>query len=486
MPNNAQFLTNIKKYFGNCKIHTTNGNQFPITITGDISSSLTNVFVSPDLMSNLVSIGQLVKNDFEYNFHNLADQHLGKIIAKGPKVERLFPIYFLLSPSLTLPLVSYNYAIVDYQVWHKRLGHPNSNVLHDMLKFGFVGNKHTPSLNAINFDCIPVSLAKVKFYLFQHMAPIICHANYKYFSFHLGLLLHSKDESHVSSRFWCEALSTAIHLINRLPSSSLRNVSPFTHHPITLRIFGCVMSIFLHKNVPSLMHNLLNVLFLEILLIKRAVYVMILTFVRFKSLVMLSSKKIYIFLQHNMTLFVLQFLFCHCFLTFSAEPPSSKPLLTYKRQSVATQNQPLEFHGAPKIIPWLKVHKFLNNNNVIYSYSFLKRSHNENQTWDIVSFPPSIKPLGSKFVFSIKLHLDGSIDHYKARLVVLGNKKEYGLNYDETFALIAKMTTVHTILALAASRSWSIHQMDAKNTFLHGDPKEEVYIKLPNGIHTFP
>ncbi|XP_017416490.1 uncharacterized protein LOC108327280 [Vigna angularis] len=55
------------------------------------------------------------------------DQHSGKIIVKGPKVGHLFPINFSLSPSLSLPLVSCNSAIVDYQVWHKRLGHPNSN-----------------------------------------------------------------------------------------------------------------------------------------------------------------------------------------------------------------------------------------------------------------------------------------------------------------------------------------------------------------------
>jgi hypothetical protein len=55
------------------------------------------------------------------------------------------------------------------------------------------------------------------------------------------------------------------------------------------------------------------------------------------------------------------------------------------------------------------------------------------------------------FEFLIKLHLDGSIDRYKAHLVVLGNKQEYGLM---TFALVAKMTSVHTILALAASQSW--------------------------------
>ncbi|RDY00071.1 hypothetical protein CR513_16792, partial [Mucuna pruriens] len=73
-----------------------------------------------------------------------------------------------------------------------------------------------------------------------------------------------------------------------------------------------------------------------------------------------------------------------------------------------------------------------------------------NQTYNIVSCPPFIKPLGSKFVFFINLHSDGLIDRYMTQLVVLGNKKEYGLDYDETFALFAKMTTVRTILALAA------------------------------------
>ena len=90
MTNNAQFLTNIKKYFGNLKIHTADGNQLPITATGDISSSLTNVFISPGLTSNLISVGQLVENDCQVQFSQsgclVQDQQSGKIIAKGPKV----------------------------------------------------------------------------------------------------------------------------------------------------------------------------------------------------------------------------------------------------------------------------------------------------------------------------------------------------------------------------------------------------------------
>ena len=53
--------------------------------------------------------------------------------------------------------------------------------------------------------------------------------------------------------------------------------------------------------------------------------------------------------------------------------------------------------------------------------------------------------------FSVKLRSDGSLDRYKARLVALGNKQEYEVDYEETFAPIAKMTRVRTILAIAAS-----------------------------------
>jgi len=94
---------------------------------------------------------------------------------------------------------------------------------------------------------------------------------------------------------------------------------------------------------------------------------------------------------------------------------------------------------------------------------------------DFVTCPSSVKPLYRKFVFNIKLHSDGSINRYKARLVVLGNKQEFGLNYEETFAPVVKMTIVSTILAITASESWQIQQMDVKNEFFDGDLKTEAF-----------
>ena len=122
MTNNVVALTNVTNYSGNLQIHIANGNNLPISTIGDIFSSLTNVYVSPDLTSNLISVGQLVDNDCRVEFSKsgclVKDQHLGKMIAKGPKVERLFPLYSSLSPCffcllflVILQLLISNYGI---------------------------------------------------------------------------------------------------------------------------------------------------------------------------------------------------------------------------------------------------------------------------------------------------------------------------------------------------------------------------------------
>ena len=105
-----------------------------------------------------------------------------------------------------------------------------------------------------------------------------------------------------------------------------------------------------------------------------------------------------------------------------------------------------------------------------------------NRTWDLVDLPPDKSVVGYKWVFKIKTRSDGSIERYKARLLTKGFTQEYGIDYKETFAPVARLLSVRTLLAIAASRQWKLFQMDIKYAFLNGDLREEVYMQSPPSL----
>lgn len=112
------------------------------------------------------------------------------------------------------------------------------------------------------------------------------------------------------------------------------------------------------------------------------------------------------------------------------------------------------------------------------------RALHKNGTWKITSLPKGKSVVSSKWVFTIKYNSDGSINKYKARLVARGFTQTYGIDYQETFAPVAKFNTIRVLLSIAANLDWPLHQMDVKNAFLNGDLEEEVYMEVPLGLRS--
>ncbi|GKB52362.1 ribonuclease H-like domain-containing protein [Tanacetum coccineum] len=105
-----------------------------------------------------------------------------------------------------------------------------------------------------------------------------------------------------------------------------------------------------------------------------------------------------------------------------------------------------------------------------------------NGTWVLVPRPTNVNVVRSMWLFRHKYNADGSLSRYKARLVANGRSQQQGIDCDETFSPVVKPATIRTVLSLAVSRDWPIHQLDVKNAFLHGQLSETVYMHQPPGF----
>ena len=109
------------------------------------------------------------------------------------------------------------------------------------------------------------------------------------------------------------------------------------------------------------------------------------------------------------------------------------------------------------------------------------KSIKNNETWKLVSPPKDCKPIGLKLIFKIKRDQNNQIQKYKERLVVKGYAQRQGKDYDEVFALVARIETIQIILAIFVQFGWLVYHLDVKTAFLNGEILEEIYVQQHEG-----
>ncbi|CAM9000216.1 unnamed protein product [Rhodiola kirilowii] len=140
---------------------------------------------------------------------------------------------------------------------------------------------------------------------------------------------------------------------------------------------------------------------------------------------------------------------CSCFLS-SIEPKNIKEALTDEYWVLAMQEELEEFA--------------------------------RNDVWDLVPRHDGVNVIGTKWIFKNKSDTSGNITRNKARLVAQGYSQIEGIDFDETFAPVARLEAIRLLLALACHLKFRLFQMDVKSAFLNGFLNEEVYVAQPKGF----
>ncbi|GJS51478.1 retrovirus-related pol polyprotein from transposon TNT 1-94 [Tanacetum coccineum] len=167
--------------------------------------------------------------------------------------------------------------------------------------------------------------------------------------------------------------------------------------------------------------------------------------------------------------------------TSDAEPSSS--------QYVDPSNMHTFYQPYPHEFQWTKDHPLEQNvKEAMTDPAWIESMQEELlqfkrlDVWVLVPLPDNIKPLTLKWLFKNKHDEENTVIRNKSRLVVRGYRQEEGIDFEESFAPVARMEAIRIFLAYAAHKSFTVFQMDVKTAFLHGTLKEDVYVCQPEGF----
>ena len=147
----------------------------------------------------------------------------------------------------------------------------------------------------------------------------------------------------------------------------------------------------------------------------------------------------------------------------------------------ASQNE-CYFSGFLSEIEPKKVEEALEDPDWVIAMQEELNQFKRQKVWKLVPRPKNKSIIGTKWVFRNKLDGDGIVTRNKERLVAKGYSQEEGIDYDETYAPVARLEAIRMFLAFAAHSNFKVYQMDVKSAFLNGELEEEVYVEQPPGF----
>ncbi|RVW71211.1 Retrovirus-related Pol polyprotein from transposon TNT 1-94 [Vitis vinifera] len=345
--------------------------------------------------------------------------------------------------------------------------------------------------------------------------------------------------AHVPNHFWTDAVTTAVHLINRMPSRVLKFKTPLQalstviSLPTTLmlppRVFGCVAFVHLHKNQRTKLDPCaIRCLFLGYGLHQkryrcydpsnhRTYVTMDVTFLESETFYSpTTSTSTLQGAPQNKELNWLRFDWEPVVsesnteldvepVVFLSKDPSpenipevsslntlSTPVLTndvhvgYELPYRHNRGKPPDRYS-PNIEDWRLKYPIANYVSTktlpepLKTFADALSSCQVPTSVEEAMKDPRTENSGVQVGVFYQYKVDGTIERYKARLVAKGFTQTYGVDYQETFSPVAKLNTMRVLLSLAANLDWPLHQFDVKNAFLHGDLEEDIYMDIPSG-----
>ncbi|XP_026459770.1 uncharacterized protein LOC113360478 [Papaver somniferum] len=152
----------------------------------------------------------------------------------------------------------------------------------------------------------------------------------------------------------------------------------------------------------------------------------------------------------------------------STSPPRKMHRLNevYERCNYCTV-EPENFEEASKEAVWIKS---MEEEVVVI---------NDNDTWEKVARPSDKEVIGVKWIYKVKYNADETVQRYKERLVAKGYLQQPGIDYKETFAPVARLDTIRSVISMDSQKGWLLYQLDDKSVFLNGELHEDVYVEQP-------